>query len=439
MQHNSSKKRKKRIRLRIIKKVFYRNLAVLVLCAAIIIAAFTIDWRTLLQKEQPETAVCEVSSEIHFADGVSAEPDALSVLTAYMDCCYGALGRLEYADTAQFFDVSTASGYRDSLICEKALRSEIALYSSALSDLHALSVKYYLTINSAESRSGGIELEFTEDVEVKFAALAPSSSFSYGIAHTAKIVLVGESYLLSGFDGGGMRTIVSDLFDVKRASDSVSSDSTLLTEIAESLAHSYAQQRESSLELLARYTEQPASFVPAKTAETEYDRNAAVIYANSWYHTRSPEFFAYDTLGGNCNNFVSQCLYAGGIPMDYRGDAQWKHYSSTLNEKSTESGRSTSWTGVSQFYTYAKNNTDFGMAATVDACFFSALNGDVFQVRDADDWSHSVIVTDLIKNAEGVIIDFAVNSNTVDRRNFPISAYPRTELRLIKILGYNEE
>jgi hypothetical protein len=46
--------------------------------------------------------------------------------------------------------------------------------------------------------------------------------------------------------------------------------------------------------------------------EYQYDRFAAVRYAETWWNSYNPAFqkFAVD-----CTNFVSQCLYAGGIPM----------------------------------------------------------------------------------------------------------------------------
>ncbi|WP_297992574.1 amidase domain-containing protein [uncultured Anoxybacillus sp.] len=43
-----------------------------------------------------------------------------------------------------------------------------------------------------------------------------------------------------------------------------------------------------------------------------YDRLAAVKYAEIWWNDYNP---AFHTFPVDCTNFVSQCLYAGGIPM----------------------------------------------------------------------------------------------------------------------------
>jgi cell wall-associated NlpC family hydrolase len=47
-----------------------------------------------------------------------------------------------------------------------------------------------------------------------------------------------------------------------------------------------------------------------------YDRRAAVDYADAWWNGANPKYhhFAVD-----CTNYVSQCLFAGGLPMDYTG------------------------------------------------------------------------------------------------------------------------
>ena len=94
-----------------------------------------------------------------------------------------------------------------------------------------------------------------------------------------------------------------------------------------------------------------------KTFDHAYDRQAARRYARKYALVRNDEWTAYDAYGGNCQNYASQCIFSGGIPMDFSGSAQWKHYGSQINASQTPNGRSTSWTGVGTFYSYAKNNT----------------------------------------------------------------------------------
>lgn len=59
-----------------------------------------------------------------------------------------------------------------------------------------------------------------------------------------------------------------------------------------------------------------------------YNRTAAVQYALRHWNNPNPDFANMDTRGGggDCTNFTSQALLAGGWPMDYRGmgfDREW--------------------------------------------------------------------------------------------------------------------
>lgn len=54
-----------------------------------------------------------------------------------------------------------------------------------------------------------------------------------------------------------------------------------------------------------------------------YNRFQAVQYAALWWNGFNPLFRAFP--GDDCTNFVSQCLWAGGMPMEYTGrrDRGW--------------------------------------------------------------------------------------------------------------------
>lgn len=47
-----------------------------------------------------------------------------------------------------------------------------------------------------------------------------------------------------------------------------------------------------------------------------YDAEAAVAYAEEWWDGRNPAYYDYSYEGGDCANFVSQCLIAGGVSLD---------------------------------------------------------------------------------------------------------------------------
>ena len=49
-------------------------------------------------------------------------------------------------------------------------------------------------------------------------------------------------------------------------------------------------------------------------AVVEYRRFDAVRYAAAWALSRNPVYPDFTNMGGDCANFISQCLRAGGAP-----------------------------------------------------------------------------------------------------------------------------
>ncbi len=180
---------------------------------------------------------------------------------------------------------------------------------------------------------------------------------------------------------------------------------------------------------------------PSATAPPDhpYDRESAVAYALEWVGKRNEEWADYGIYGGNCQNYVSQCLLAGGIPMDPYGDSLWKWYSDVPHNRPGAVGRSASWSGVEEFRSYAEDNTGYGMAAQANAPYYSGEAGDVLDLGTADSpLRHAVIITQVVRDKEGNTIDYLVSSNTSDLKNFPASAYFYTTQSLVKILGWND-
>ena len=86
----------------------------------------------------------------------------------------------------------------------------------------------------------------------------------------------------------------------------------------------------------------------------EYDRVAAVEYARKCALSRNPQFKDYEQWGGNCTNYISQCINAGGIPMDSDGNnvmKEWYWYS--------DNKRTPSWTGAQPFFEYLTSNNTY--------------------------------------------------------------------------------
>lgn len=160
-------------------------------------------------------------------------------------------------------------------------------------------------------------------------------------------------------------------------------------------------------------------------ATKPYNRENAVAYARKYAFSQNAQFGNFAGIGGNCTNFVSQCIYAGGCEMNYRPTFGWYYIS--LDE------RSPSWTGVEYFYNFITENADvgpFGRVVTRDELEL----GDVIQLgREADGYYHTLLVVGF--DGEDILVA-AQTDNAYAR---PLSTYTYDFSRFLKILGIRFE
>ncbi|MBQ6932727.1 MAG: amidase domain-containing protein, partial [Clostridia bacterium] len=116
----------------------------------------------------------------------------------------------------------------------------------------------------------------------------------------------------------------------------------------------------------------------------EYNRDKALAYAKRWALDRNPLFFSFNGIGGDCTNFVSQCIFAGGCVMNYTPTYGWYYISS--------SDRTPSWSGVQFFYDFMVNNKEQGPFAT-EVTADRIERGDIIQLGNEEGlFYHSLIV-----------------------------------------------
>ncbi|MDE6150074.1 MAG: amidase domain-containing protein [Ruminococcus sp.] len=82
-----------------------------------------------------------------------------------------------------------------------------------------------------------------------------------------------------------------------------------------------------------------------------YNRTKVLNYIKKWYNSHNPNYINLDGKGGDCANFVSQCLFAGGFKMtyDYMGWYCKKNVFGTW-------GYSKYWVKANDLYFYFKVN-----------------------------------------------------------------------------------
>lgn len=88
--------------------------------------------------------------------------------------------------------------------------------------------------------------------------------------------------------------------------------------------------------------------------QVPYDREAAAAYAARYALKYNTAFGNWAKAGGDCANFVSQCLYAGGLPMKRTGLRQW--YYNTPDSKYTKA--TSSWKGAQSLRVFLQHNQE---------------------------------------------------------------------------------
>lgn len=149
-----------------------------------------------------------------------------------------------------------------------------------------------------------------------------------------------------------------------------------------------------------------------------YNREAAVQYALKWALNRNPKYYNYDKIGGDCTNFISQCLFAGTGQMNYRKN-NW--YYKDANNKSP------SWTGVEFLYNFLVTNKYEGPKGKVISKEELEL-GDLIQLSfNGVVYGHTLIVTKISGK------DIFVCAHSIDAKNRNLDSYNYQKVRYIKI------
>ena len=160
-----------------------------------------------------------------------------------------------------------------------------------------------------------------------------------------------------------------------------------------------------------------------------YNRERAVEYARRWALSRNPLFVDFTGFGGNCTNFVSQCIFAGAPVMNYTETFGWYYISA--------SERAPAWSGVDELYDFLTGtppfpleNQGYGPYAT-DVREAQTLDiGDVIQLSNSRGaFYHSLLISGFTEN------DILVCAQSDDALDRPLSTYNFTGMRALHIEG----
>ena len=318
---------------------------------------------------------------------------------------YHAIGRFAEEDFSNLFD---ADARTEALQHAASCRTLVAIRQAAPEDLRMSRCYVTLTVTDVSEDDGEVRIELDEDTVMQFTGLDVESEL-FDLPHIFKLRNAGgDDWVITHHEADDNPYFS---FTYQEGCDTDPNLPVFLRNI---------ERRQ----LLRDETAQ-VSF----SCDHPYDRQAALAYMQEYCAHRNEAWYAYDDVGGNCMNFGSQILLAGGIPMDYEGDAKWYW----------ESVRKTDlpFINVGSFVEYARTNTGFGLVADMDAGYYTGEVGDllIFGVNSS---RHTTAICGFVKDEAGNVIDYLLCSNTTNYRNFPAGAYYYTGQRLVKIYGWND-
>ena len=163
---------------------------------------------------------------------------------------------------------------------------------------------------------------------------------------------------------------------------------------------------------------------------TSFDVENAIKYARRWALDRNPEYLDFDELGGDCTNYVSQILSAGGCPMDKTPIFGWYYIDG--------SDKSPSWTGVEQLYKYLLKEKEYGIVAR-EIGLNEVEAGDIVQLSfNGKTFQHTPFIVSVTRNTDhSVSYDrIKICAHSFDSENRPLDTYKWRNIRFIRILGY---
>lgn len=337
------------------------------------------------------------------AKGMSAGME--QILLDLVECYYRSVGGLAVQDCRALFSTKAEADWHKAV-----WYSLIEIRKASLIDLHL--VDYRFTLYCSNLKWYGeeeVRLTVTEDAVMYFAATASVPSEQYGTIHTFTLKRTGQDSWLVAEHNSDDNPYYNFSYDKAKGCDK---------RLSEMLNRVYTRQA----------TRSAAGAAVTKTWDHDYDRQAAYSYMQTYIERRNGKWKVYDDLGGNCQNFGSQVLLAGGIPMDREGDAQWYWKS--------HSNQNYSWINVGRFMDYAKANTGYGLVSDPRANYYDGKTGDIL-IMGINDRNHTTVIADTITSG-GAVVDYLICSNTSNYRNFPASAYYYTQHWLVRIFGWND-
>lgn len=150
---------------------------------------------------------------------------------------------------------------------------------------------------------------------------------------------------------------------------------------------------------------EPAS-VRTSSRKIPYNRRRVKEYADRYWNSPNPSFLEFEV---DCTNYVSQCLLAGGAPMNYTGrrDAGWWYQGRKKNRELW----SYSWAVSNSLQHFLSTSRSGLQAEAVDSPYDLELGDVIIYDWDGDGaYQHATIVTGFDAAGEPLVNAHTMNS-----------------------------
>ncbi|MGC1377434.1 MAG: amidase domain-containing protein [Anaerolineales bacterium] len=415
--------------LKINKKIWYVSIMILML-------VFVSTFIAVVSPAQAEKSVSQTAISNYLAaqanPSLSDTQKIKAAINAYFTARYEGQKTLNAENYSAL--VSTQNGAQEWLRKEKD-RQEIEIFQGKTLGLNYLSYKYTLVYQVVKINANTASVTLFENNQVIYAVSAPIVTEMANLKH------------ILSFERGpsGAWKITSDSYR---------------DELTQLMEHTSKAQIEQNIQAEHDFAKNSTLNNLVVRAASKYNSANAVAYAKKWWsfpgnasnylpmynHPPQRPDLAY---GGDCTNYASQVIKAGGGVQDTSGTKKWFYSAGAkpdnFNDWSTYSDdtRSRSWAYIGNdppnLYDYLLDTTTdtSGPSAYVYApsSLCNMAGGDLIQLSSdgGSSYFHVVVV---ISVGSGCTLDghnVLISGHNVDRINYPVIAYSGYTKRLLAI------
>ncbi len=165
-----------------------------------------------------------------------------------------------------------------------------------------------------------------------------------------------------------------------------------------------------------------------KRSPSSYKYKDAVAYAEKYYKNYNPNYPDWEIYGGDCANFVSQCLYAGGkqmtgVPGTAESAQDWSNWFSKGSVCDTQNVSST-WRGANAFKGYWTQNANHEtFEGFCEEVYDYGLNGDAVSLLNENGKAYHTLIIVGYYYVIDEEPDFIVAAHTNDTKTSRLSSY----------------